>query len=49
MDLDGEVGEGGVAKVETEAEADALGEADARSRVRFEGFAGRISCGRSAM
>lgn len=49
FDLDGEVGEGGVVKMEALVEAEAFGEEEARSRVRFEGFAGRISCGRSAL
>lgn len=49
LDFDGEVGEGGVVRIEALVEADAFGEEEARSRVRLEGFAGRISCGRSAM
>jgi len=43
----GDVGEGGVDK--TFIEAGDLGEADARSRVSFEGLFGTTNCGRSAM
>lgn len=43
----GDVGEGGVDKIFTEDGA--LGEADANSCVSFEGLAGTISCGRSAI
>jgi len=45
--LAGEVGDGGVARIV--AEADVLGEDEASSRVSVEGFAGVISCGKSAM
>jgi len=43
----GEVGEGGVDKIFIEDGA--LGEADARSCVSFEGLLGTTNCGRSAM
>src|SRR6266702_511752 len=43
----GDVGEGGVDKIFTEDGA--LGEADANSCVSFEGLAGTINCGRSAI
>jgi hypothetical protein len=43
----GDVGEGGVDKIFIEDGA--LGEADARSCVSFEGLLGTISCGRSTM
>jgi hypothetical protein len=42
----GDVGDGGVWRIFCEEVA--LGEADASKRVRLEGFAGAISCGRSA-
>jgi hypothetical protein len=43
----GDVGEGGVDKIFIDDGA--LGEADARSCVSFEGLIGTINCGRSAM
>jgi hypothetical protein len=43
----GDVGEGGVDNIFIEDGA--LGEADARSWVSFEGLVGTINCGRSAM
>ena len=46
-DFAGDVGEGGVDKIFIEDGA--LGEADAKSCVSFDGLLGTINCGRSAM
>ena len=45
--FDGDVGDEGVANIELEEVA--LGEDEARSRVKVDGFGGMFSCGRSAM